>query len=210
MKVTRQNIGEEYNITVDWINDFAKSLDKNADFLSNVKSIMKKRKENFYTIDEKMADIKDRVGFRLIKDVNTDRGELKAASIEKVAVGCGSGCECKRCSAGSNVGSNNTSKANDKLDKIIELLKYIKDIAKNEPHLEAPVVLDKCRREKSLGLDNMSINFKKLMKFIDEAVSMNEPVSVGFKYTPEEPVASAESLFGDTADYYQHGIVGAE
>ncbi len=93
MKVTRQNIGEEYNTTVDWINDFARSLDKNADFLSNVKSIMKKRKENFSTIDEKMADIKDRVGFSLIKDVNVDMGELKAASIEKVAVGCGSNCE---------------------------------------------------------------------------------------------------------------------
>ncbi len=70
--------------------------------------------------------------------------------------------------------------------------------------------MDKCRRDKSLGLDDMSINFKKLMKFINEAVSINDPASAAPEYTPEEPVTSSESLFGDTADYFQHGIVGAE
>ena len=43
MKITRQNINENYNITSGWVSEFAKSLEKNADFLSNVKGVFKKR-----------------------------------------------------------------------------------------------------------------------------------------------------------------------
>ena len=36
MKVSRQRISEEYNITADWVNDFANNLEKNADYLDNL------------------------------------------------------------------------------------------------------------------------------------------------------------------------------
>ena len=70
MKVRRQNISEEYSTTVDWVNDFAKNLEKNADYLSNLRSIMKKRND-FPTIEEKMADLKARAGFDLVKNINS-------------------------------------------------------------------------------------------------------------------------------------------
>jgi len=55
MKIRRQNLNEEYNTTVDWLNDFANNLEKNADYLSNLRSIMKRRSD-FSTIEEKTAD----------------------------------------------------------------------------------------------------------------------------------------------------------
>ncbi len=71
MKVTRQNISENYITTSGWVREFTNSLEKNADFLSNVKSVFKKRNAP-KTIDEKMADIKARVGYGIVKSDKSD------------------------------------------------------------------------------------------------------------------------------------------
>ena len=71
MKVRRQELTEEYTTTVDWVRDFSRGMTKNADYLSNLRSIMKKRND-FDTIEEKMADLKSRVGFDLVKNINTN------------------------------------------------------------------------------------------------------------------------------------------
>ena len=204
MKVTRQNINEEYNTTVDWVNDFGNDLEKNADFLGNLKSIFKSRSEKFSTIDEKMADIKSRVGFDLIKDVDPS-GKIKTSSVKKQA------SKCEPCSTGGSCGcsSSHDDSRKEKVQSIVELLKYIQDTVKNEPHLDEPVILDRCRKERSHGLDNIS-DMSKLKKFISDAVSSGQPVAVKLEYVPHEPISSSESMFDDTADYYQHGLVGSE
>ena len=216
MKVRRQNVNEEYSTTVSWVNDFGKDLEKNADFLSNLKSIFKSRSEKFSTIDEKMADIKDRVGFSLIKDIDNNV-EIKTSSVKKQASSCGSeksdGSRSDSCGIGKSCGCG-SSKKNDKsrkekIDSIVELLKYILDTVKNEPHLEEPVILDRCRKEKSYGLENIN-DMSKLQKFIADALSGGQPVSIKLEYIPQEPISSSESMFEDTADYYQHGLIGSE
>ena len=53
MKVNRQNLQEEYNTTADWLSSFSKGLNKNADFLSNIKQMIESRERKFSTIDEK-------------------------------------------------------------------------------------------------------------------------------------------------------------
>ena len=84
MKVNRQNLTEEYSTTAGWVRDFSNGLSKNADYLDNLRSIMKKRKD-FNTIDEKMADLRSRAGFDLVKNIDTsDKREIKEA-------GCGCG-----------------------------------------------------------------------------------------------------------------------
>ena len=216
MKVTRQNINEEYNTTVDWVNDFGNDLEKNADFLSNLKSIFKSRSEKFSTIDEKMADIRNRVGFDLIKDIDGG-SEIKTSALNKEASSCGAekdgGNKCGPCSTGKScecgTGHGHKNSRKEKLDSIVELLRYIQDTVKSEPHLDEPIILDRCRKEKSYGLENIN-DMSKLKDFISNAVSTGRPVSVKLEYVPQEPISSSESMFDDTADYYQHGLVGAE
>ena len=64
-------------------------MTKNADYLNNLRSIMKKRND-FDTIEEKMADLKSRVGFDLVKNINTE-GE---ATVKEAGCGCGT---CNTC-----------------------------------------------------------------------------------------------------------------
>ena len=45
MKVSRQNLTESYNTTVDWVNDFSSGLTKESDYLNNLKNILNKRKD---------------------------------------------------------------------------------------------------------------------------------------------------------------------
>ncbi len=216
MKVTRQNINEEYNTTVDWVSDFERDLEKNADFLTNLKSIFKSRSEKFSTIDEKMADIKNRVGFDLIKDVDNNI-DIKTSALNKDASSCGAekdgGNKCGPCSTGKSCGSGKShdyeKSRKEKIDSIVELLRYIQDTVKNEPHLDEPVILDRCRKERSYGLENIN-DMSKLKHFISNAVETSKPFSIKLEYVPHEPVSSSESMFDDTADYYQHGLVGAE
>ena len=162
-----------------------------------------------------MADIKTRVGFDLIKDVDNSH-RIKTSSAKKEASGCGSekdgGDKCGPCSSGGSCGGPNNDhgvERKGKVDSIVELLKYIQDTIKNEPHLDEPVILDRCRKEKSYGLENIN-DMSKLKKFISNAVSTGEPMSIKLEYIPQEPITSSESMFDDTADYYEHGLVGSE
>ena len=88
MKVNRQNLTEEYTTTAGWVKDFSGSLTKNADYLENLRSIMKKRKD-FEPIEEMMADLRTRVGFDLVKNISVDNKKIKAAG----DCGCNS-CIC--------------------------------------------------------------------------------------------------------------------
>ena len=77
MKITRQNTSESYNTTVDWLKDFAETLNKEANFIDNFKKIKKKE---FGSIEEKMADIRQRVGFDIIKTMQDEPQNIKSAN----------------------------------------------------------------------------------------------------------------------------------
>jgi len=77
MKITRHNTNESYNTTVDWLKNFADKLKKDASFIQNFKKI---KVNDFSTIDEKMADIKQRVGFDIIKSTEFSPENVKSAS----------------------------------------------------------------------------------------------------------------------------------
>ena len=80
MKVKRQNLSESYITTVDWINDFNKSIAKNSSV-----DPYGARREKFSNIKDKMEDLKSRVGFF---DVDM-----------KKEAGCGCN-KCDECSKG--------------------------------------------------------------------------------------------------------------
>ena len=139
----------------------------------------------------------------------TGYGDLKARLlfIGLAPAAHGGNSTGKSCECGTGHGHKKSRK--EKLDSIVELLRYIQDTVKSEPHLDEPIILDRCRKEKSYGLENIN-DMSKLKDFISNAVSTGRPVSVKLEYVPQEPISSSESMFDDTADYYQHGLVGAE
>jgi hypothetical protein len=151
MKVKRQNISEEYTTTVDWISDFSSGIQKSADFLDNLKSIMKKRND-FSSIDEKMADIKSRVGYDIVKNIdNNYSSEVKSA----FACGCN---ECKVCDVKESYGE-------DALSSMEVVLKYIEDLVKDTPEMSSPAILQSCRENRALGFDRLEDKMALLLLF---------------------------------------------
>ena len=143
MKVTRQNINESYSITSEWVGDFARSLEKNADFLSNVRGVFEKRNAP-KTIEEKMADIKKRVGYGLVKSNDDSLTNIKEAQNQV--------CECcsESCSVCVDKKTAKSSHTNDERVELVRLmtqmLEYINDFIIDRPELSCGAIIDHCRR----------------------------------------------------------------
>lgn len=151
MKVSRQNISENYNITSDWVSDFAKNLEKNADFLSNVKGVFQKRNAP-KTIEEKMADIRERVGYGLIKSNENDSlKNIKEAELSAHAI---------------------KDERAELIRLMSQLLDYIKDFLIDRPELSSGAVLDHCRRHPQLSWNILSpkMDHDKLGDFINSQI----------------------------------------
>lgn len=191
MKVKRQNLSEEYRTTAGWVRDFSNGLNKNADYLSNLRSIMKKRKD-FDTIDEKMADLKSRVGFELIKNVDTTEG----ASVKEAGCACDS---CDSCSIGSKKSSDKEGLAKD-LKKVLD---YITSFSKDRPEAGYGAVISHCRDHPQLGFGKIERRLNH--KFEDAVRSIlgkhkKDPEAV--EYISGADMASDRD--NDMADYYSH------
>ena len=202
MKVNRQKISEEYSTTVDWVNDFAKNLEKNADYLSNLRSIMKKRND-FDTIEEKMADLKSRAGFDLIKAVDSGEDTKKTAA-------CCSSCStgksgCSSCSCGK---SKCASCNKDTYDTIGNILSYIKELSADRADIGYGTVISHCREHPKLGFDRIEgkIDHKKFRSMIEKILGNNKSDQEEVKYIPEADMPSAEN--DDVADYMAHAQTG--
>jgi hypothetical protein len=199
MKINRQNLTEDYTAcsTADWISDFSKNLEKNADYLDNLKSIMKKRKD-FSSIDEKMADIKDRAGFNLIKDVDSG-GPTKVASEVNP-----DNCSC---------GKNNCQKCNPEIFKSLRMvIDYIKGLTEHRPEVGAQAALAACYEQPGLRLSNLmrQIDNKKFMDLIKKIIgdkSSENYTKDEVKYIPEE-FSSEEDGAADLSDYWTHAQTG--
>jgi len=195
MKVKRQNLSEEYSTTVSWVNDFANNLEKNADYLSNLRSIMKKRKD-FDTIEEKMADLKARAGFDLVKSVNTNTEEnIKEA-------GCGGGCTggCGPCKTKKERGNN--------VDALRNILKYIKDFAEDRPDANYGTVITHCREHPNLGYDRIEgkLDNGKFKAIVEKLLNKHKKGPEIVEYVSEADMPS--SFDDDTADYMNHAQTG--
>jgi hypothetical protein len=191
MKVNRQNLSEEYSTTAGWVRDFSNGLSKNADYLNNLRSIMNKRKD-FDTIEEKMADLRTRAGFDLIKDVNIK----KEVPIKSAGCGCNS---CEGC-------SSDTGKASDKKELAKDLkvvMKYIASLIEDRPEAGYGAILTHCRQHPHLGFDRLERRLNS--KFKKAVLSMlkehkNDPEAV--EYISGADMTSSND--DDIADYYSH------
>tara|TARA_B100001029_G_C14937265_1_gene381147 strand:+ start:71 stop:667 length:597 start_codon:yes stop_codon:yes gene_type:complete len=195
MKVRRQNLTEEYNTTADWVRDFSNGLSKNADYLSNLRSIMKKRKD-FDTIEEKMADLKSRVGFDLVKNINA----VEPSSIKEAGCGCNS---CDTC--GTEVGSSSSGDSDKKMlaEQVKRTLQYISSFAKDRPEAGYGAVITHCREHPQLGFDKLEQRLNhKFKEAVHSILNKHKKDPEAVEYISGADMASSHD--DDVADYYSH------
>jgi len=203
MKITRQNINESYRTTVDWLDDFSRKMEKNADFLSNVKNIFRDRKNKFSSVDEKMDDMKNRVGFNLIKNNSNDFPEKKAVASESEE-GCG--CTDSHCGQKKDTGAACSScTKNSDIKSMEEILNYIGDYAKDKPHVSVAIVFSHCRDHPSLGFREMEgkIDHNKLKNFISDQLGIHKTDNNAVEYVSDEGIRDEAA---DIPEFMSHSI----
>jgi hypothetical protein len=175
MKVTRQGYDEDYSTNVFWLKEFAEIMHKRSyeNSVEKQEEVLASISPRFATIEEKMADIKNRIGFDLIKKVNSNNEEIKTAS-----------CGCDSCSCSVKKEAKYTDQEKQKyINDINNILKYIKDLCKHEYNrLTTPIVIARCKEESDLNFNSIPLNVKKLEEYIDK-------ILMGYKNREQDAVS---------------------
>lgn len=190
--IKRTNEFESYKVTVDWLDNVLKKIVANTVPPS---PFSKGSSDKFATIEDKMTDIKSRVGFNQIKKITSDSTEplVSEASKKKKKCGCKEDCSC-------NSEEQSFRKAN-----LRNLLKYIEDMIASEPHLLEPEIMARCFGNRDLGVENIKINNKKLKKYINKLKKKYPSKQVDLVRYIAPDINSTMSQMDDIADYFQHG-----
>jgi hypothetical protein len=192
--INRTSEKEKYDITSDWLMVFAYELEKNANLHNLIPLIHRKK---FSSIEEKLADIKARIGFDLVSKFDQ---ELNKTSTEKTA-----SCSMSKdsCSCGCSVKTASTHSEND-IKRMENILKYIKDVVQHEPHLDVAEILNRCRSIDELGFSYLKIDIFKLSKYIEDLLKKNAPnKSNNVEYIPQD-TQDLDTRIDYEADYYSH------
>lgn len=187
----QKEISEQYGVMQDWLILFAESLNKNA-YLENLKPVIHRKK--FDSIEEKMADIKNRIGFDIINKFTEEVNELSKEAAK--TCDCGGGC----CS----LKKASYEHSEKDISKMKMILKYINDMVEAEPHLSASVVIAKCKDAEGLSFNSIRIDESKLKKYIEKLLNKhNKNDAEDVTYIKREDQSSLYNG-ADQADYYSH------
>ncbi len=190
MSFNRTNEKETYNITSEWLSDFTNDFSRQAQSMDYLKDYMNSRfkdKKVFSTIEEKIADMRDRVGLALMT-TGAEEFEDKTAS------------------------KNMTEKiAHDKKDieRMTNVLSYIKQIVDSEPYLDYVSIVQKCKDEEGLKFSELQIDMAKLKSFIDKKIKEkdNKETVNTVSYKPRDmsnSLRDGDNQDDKMADYYRH------
>jgi len=202
MKINRHNSEEKNKITAMWLYEFAYDLEKNAQNIDYLKDYINSKNKNkkFDSIDEKLADFRERIGFDLAQKIVNEM-EKSGGNIVEAGCGCHTkidSCECSVKSASAH---------SDRDVKIMNnILKYIKDMVGHEPGLDIITVISRCKREDGLLFNEMEkkIDRDKLISYIKDLTDSKTEVEL-ISYKPESIDTSLEDKYKDSvADYYNH------
>lgn len=201
MKVNRQNTEtERKESNAFWLHEFAYDLEKNAGNIDYLKDYMDKKlkTKKFNSIDEKLADIKERVGFDLAKKITDELEKTSSTAQTKCCDTIKKECSCQ-------IKVSHLNSREDDIASMANILKYIEDMIKQEPHIDAPVVLSRCKNEPDLHFITLEkkIDQNKLLNYINELLETNtsyNPESI--KYTPV--TSDSDDASNDVAEYYNH------
>lgn len=224
-KITRDNQVETNKTTAFWLYEFAHDLDKKAQNVDYLKDYINKNynKKKFNSIEEKLADIKKRVGFDLAKKI-VDQIEKTSSDSNEQGAGCGCPSTCKKCkgdckcekpcscsvkTASKKDSSKKTKKPKKKehVDIMKTILKYIKDMVIDQPYLDPTTVMSRCKETEGLKYNHIShiINHDRLMSYIEKVLSQHGHAGHNHQvyYIPLDPSSLVDSKI-DIADYYSH------
>ncbi len=190
-EIKRTNETEKYNTTVGWLDEFFSKMARNN---PPAPPIATASTEKFATIEEKMADIKSRVGFSSVSDLKKE-SSLKEKEKSSKKCKCGApkeNCICKK----------NADK--ERVLALKTVLKYISDMIESEPHLLEPEILARCVDNKDLNFESIGIRPKKLSSFIN---SKKAPKSDSIEVIYVKPsIDNNSNPLENMADYYRHGM----
>lgn len=194
-KIKRQDgVSEQYGVMQDWLILFAHELQKEG-YLANLKPMIQKKR--FDSIEEKMADIKERIGFDVVSKLTDELEDISKQSQEKAACDCsGECCEVK---------TANYEHPEKDVKRMRNILSYISDMVKSESHLSSAAILSRCRDAEGLGFNSLRIDEAKLKKYVEDLLSEHGDDSednLRYEKREVEPVSSNSGL--DQADYYSH------
>jgi len=185
---------ESYPTTVSWLKDFTNKIAREKAPPSPF--IMTSSTEKFATIEDKMNDMKSRVGFgSIMKVTSKSESPIVSESFKK----CDCGKSGKKCTC--NVISD--EKETERLRCVKNILNYIKSMMENEKHLLYPEVMDRCRQNQDLRLDSTGIREDKLIDFIENIRKKTAPEAVSVVYNSPNSNETFD-FSGDIADYYKH------
>jgi hypothetical protein len=206
-EIKRTNEVERYNTTVDWLQDFINKVAKNAPPAPPSVSIASR--EKFATIEDKMQDIKARVGFNSLNKLSNNSDKKVITSSEKCTCGKKDGeCTCKKCTCGKKDGKctcKKKSKVEKKtLDTLRNVLKYISDMIASEPHLLEPEIRSRCIENKDLGFETLNLNPEKIKAFVEKKKGNKDGVTAEVIYM--KPGSNRPTSEEDIADYFRHGL----
>lgn len=199
MKITRQDQTETNNITAGWLSDFATDLEKNAQNIDYLKDYLNKihKHKQFNSIEEKLADIRERVGFDLARKITNEIEKTSNASEED----CGCNSSSKSCSCPVKTASEHQERDVQIMGNI---LNYIKDMVEHEPHLDSTTIISRCKNEEGLRFNDIEsrIDRAKLISYIKDLLGKQEDDGLA-SYVPQHSESRNESE-DQIAEYYNH------
>tara|TARA_Y100000034_G_C6744045_1_gene330331 strand:- start:128 stop:697 length:570 start_codon:yes stop_codon:yes gene_type:complete len=151
-RINRVDQKESYNITVSWLDDFAKSLNKNAQI---VEIFRNQNREKFATIEEKMSDMKNRAGFEKIKNLKEESKNIKNST----ACGC---AKCDKC-----------DKRNEVKGDLKKIISYISEMISDRPEISYMQVVDDCRSLPLYQKIQNNLEDGKFVNYVKDMVSEN-------------------------------------
>lgn len=149
-KISRVGQTESYKITSDWLSEFATNITKNANI---IETLGRNSREKFATIEDKMEDLKKRVGFDEISNLK------KESSLSQLDSQCG----CSECDA--------CGKKKMLRGKLRAIINHAKNLIKERPEIGYMQVIDSCR---SLPIYQDIVNNLKHKNFSSKIKSMLE------------------------------------
>jgi len=192
-EIKRTNETESYNTTADWLQDFINKMAKSAP--PAPPTISTASREKFATIEDKMKDIKSRVGFGAITKITQD-------SSPKIIVESAKKCNCEK-NNGKCTCSKKKKVNKEKINSLKNILQYISDMIASEPHLLEPEIRSRCIENRELGFESLNIRPTTLEAYISKKRGVSPSVSEVLYIKPDVGSSSSEE---DIADYFRHGM----
>lgn len=191
-KIKRQDSHESYKITTDWLQDFAQNFNKksgaNVDYLKEY--LEKQRKiRKFNSIEEKLDDIKARLGFDLIQKLSSEAIDSKdITATAKIATA-----------------SDNLEKDKDLMMKILD---FAKSVAEKESHLSVIEVLNKLRQvDQFFEFLNKRVDHTKLKDQIRKFLSKNKKADDESPKYHDQSSTSISNLDTNNSEIWNHSQV---